>query len=346
VQLRHILFEKLKLPTDGIKKTKTGYSTAAPELEKLRPHHEIVDKIFVFRELSKLKNTYLDALPELVSEKDGRLHTSFNQTVTATGRLSSSNPNLQNIPIRSDEGQKIRRAFIAAPGYELLSLDYSQIDLRVLAHFSQDAGLQESFRRQEDIHSSVAAQIFGKKLEEVTPDDRRVAKVVNFGIVYGMSAHGLAQTLRLERHQAKEYIDRYFAKHPAVKKYMADIVAFTKQHGYVETLFGRRRNLPEINSSTFGVRGGAERMAINMPIQGTASDIVKLAMFAVAHCLADYGDRARMLLQVHDELLLEVKKGLVAEVAKRCIPAMEKVCDLTVPLVVNAKTGLNWGEMK
>lgn len=346
MQLREIIFEKLKLASADIKKTKTGFSTAASELEKLRADHEIVDQIFIYRELSKLKNTYLDALPRLVNKTTGRLHTSFNQTVTATGRLSSSNPNLQNIPIKTEEGQKIRRAFIAAPGYQLVSLDYSQIDLRVLAHFSGDAGLQEAFRKGEDIHTAVAAQIFDKPLDQVEKSDRRIAKVVNFGIVYGMSAFGLAQTLKVERSQAKEYIERYFAKHPLVRQYMKEIVAFAKQHGYVETLFGRRRNLPEINSSQFGVRGGAERMAINMPIQGTSSDIVKLAMIKVAECLQTYGEQARMLLQVHDELLLEVKKDKVDEVVKKCTAAMEQACKLAVPLKVNAEAGKNWGEME
>ncbi len=346
LQLRKIIFDKLNLGTADIKKTKTGYSTAASELEKLRSRHEIVDKIFIHRELSKLKNTYLDALPRLVNKKTGRLHTSFNQTVTATGRLSSSNPNLQNIPIKSEEGQKIRRAFIAAPGYRLISLDYSQIDLRVLAHFTRDPGLQEAFRKGEDIHSAVAARIFNKPLAQVEKNDRRIAKVVNFGIVYGMSAHGLSQTLKVERNQAKEYIERYFAKHPLVQEYMKEMAAFAKQHGYVETLFGRRRNLPEINSSQFAVRGSAERMAINMPIQGTASDIVKLAMIAVAKCLTEYGRQARMLLQVHDELLLEVKEDKVTEVVKKCTNAMEQAAKLSVPLKVNAQIGENWGAMK
>ncbi len=345
-QLREIIFEKLNLGTADIKKTKTGYSTAASELEKLRSRHNIVDEIFIYRELSKLKNTYLDALPKLVNSQTGRLHTSFNQTVTATGRLSSSNPNLQNIPIKSEEGQKIRRAFIAAPGYRLVSLDYSQIDLRVLAHFSRDPGLIDSFRKGEDIHSAVAARIFSKPLDQVQKNDRRIAKIVNFGIVYGMSAFGLSQTLKVERSQAKEYIERYFDKHPLVQQYMKEMTAFAKQHGYVETLFGRRRNLPEINSSQFAVRGSAERMAINMPIQGTASDIVKLAMIAVDQELETYGASARQLLQVHDELLLEVKDDKVSAVVKKCTMAMENAVKLSVPLVVNAEVGDNWGEMK
>lgn len=345
-QLRKIIFEKLNLGTNDIKKTKTGYSTAASELEKLRSRHKVVDEIFVYRELSKLKNTYLDSLPRLINKKTGRLHTSFNQTVTATGRLSSSNPNLQNIPIKSAAGQKIRRAFVAAPGYRLVSLDYSQIDLRVLAHFSRDSGLRASFQKGEDIHSAVAARIFNKSRDQVQRNDRRIAKVVNFGIVYGMSAFGLSQTLRVERGQAKEYIERYFEKHPRVRQYMKEMIAFAKQHGYVETLLGRRRNLPEINSSQFTVRGSAERMAINMPIQGTASDIVKLAMIAVATELKPYGSSARMLLQVHDELLLEVKKDRVAAVIEKSSRAMERAVQLSVPLKVNAETGKNWGEME
>ncbi|EKD49149.1 MAG: hypothetical protein ACD_63C00254G0006 [uncultured bacterium] len=345
-QLRKILFEKLKVSTEEIKKTKTGFSTAATELEKLRGKHEIIDHIFEYRELTKLKNTYLDALPKLVNKKTGRLHTNFNQTVTATGRLSSSNPNLQNIPIRTTDGERIRRAFVADRGYNLVSFDYSQIDLRVLAHFSEDAELVESFKNGEDVHTIVAADIFDVEPDRVTKEMRRVAKVVNFGIVYGMSSHGLSRNLKIERAKANLYIKKYFEKHPRVKDYMENIVEFARKHGYVETLFGRRRYLPEIVSSQFQVRGAAERMAINMPIQGTSSDIVKLAMVMVSKSLRDFGDKARMLLQVHDELLFEIKKDVIKSVVERCIEGMENVCELAVPLRVNVKRGRNWGDMK
>ncbi len=345
-QLREILFDKLNLPTDEIRKTKTGYSTAEKELKKLQTEHKIVDKIFEHRELTKLKNTYLDRLPELVNKKTKRVHTSFNQAVTATGRLSSSDPNLQNIPVKSGEGEKIREAFVAKPKHSLLSLDYSQIDLRVLAHYSQDKALLESFRGGEDIHASVASRLFDKSIGEVNKDERRIAKTVNFGIVYGMSAFGLSERLQLDRKKAKEYIERYFAKHPQVEEYMTAIKEYVKKNEYVETLFGRRRYLPEIKSSQFAVRGSAERMAINMPIQGTSSDIMKLAMIAVAKKLESYKDEAKMLLQVHDELLLEVATGKTNEVAKICTKAMQDVCKLDVPLIVNAKSGDNWAQMK
>jgi DNA polymerase I len=345
-QLREILFTKLKLPTTDIKKTKTGYSTAVGELMKLRRQSRVVDKIFRYRELTKLKNTYVDALPKLVNTKTGRLHTSFNQTVTATGRLSSSNPNLQNIPVRSDEGRKIRRAFVAAPGYKLLSLDYSQIDLRVLAHFTEDKALLETFQAGGDIHTAVAARVFEVAPEKVTPNQRRIAKVVNFGIIYGMSAFGLSQTLQTERAEAQKYIDKYFSKHPQVRDYMEKIVAFAKKYGYVDTLFGRRRLLPEINSSQYLVRSSAERMAINMPIQGTSSDIVKLAMNAVAELVKNSQIEARMLLQVHDELLFEVKPKKAQDISRRLISAMENCCQLKVPLTVNAKIGDNWSDME
>ncbi len=346
MQLREILYEKMKLPTEDIKKTKTGFSTAEKELQKLRSKHKIVDKIFKYRELTKLKNTYLDTLPKLVNDKTGRLHTSFNQTVTATGRLSSSDPNLQNIPVRSDEGQEIRRAFVAEKGYKFLSLDYSQIDLRILAHYTEDPALLKTFREGGDIHAAVGSRVFDVPVDKVTANQRRIAKVVNFGIVYGMSAFGLSQTLQIEREEAQQYIDKYFDKHPRVKDYMKEIVEYAKRNNYVETLFGRRRYLPEINSSQYQVRSGAERMAINMPIQGTSSDIVKLAMIAVAESLASYGDDARMLLQVHDELLFEVKEAKLAEVEKQVISEMENCCQLKVPLTVHAKIGNNWSDME
>lgn len=345
-QLREVLFEKLKVSTEDIKKTKTGFSTSAGELEKLRDKHPIVKKLFEYRELAKLKNTYLDALPRLVNKKTGRVHTGFNQTITSTGRLSSSNPNLQNIPIRTEQGKRIRKAFIADEGCKLVSFDYSQIDLRVLAHYSKDRAFLESFKRGEDIHKSTAAAIFGVSPTQILRGMRRVAKIVNFGIVYGMSEYGLARTLKIDQNRAKYYIKKFFEKHPKIKEYMKEIVEFAKKHHYVETLFGRRRYLPEISSSQYVIRSSAERMAINMPIQGTAADIIKLAMVDIMKIgnLIDQGHK--VLLQVHDELVFEVKKDKVKAFIPKIKKVMESVTKLSVPLVVNAKVGDNWEEME
>ncbi len=346
-QLKEILFKKLKLSTSNLKTTKTGISTAAGELEKLRGKHQIVEYVLRYRELNKLKNTYIDALPLLVNKKTKRLHTTFNQTVTATGRLSSSDPNLQNIPIRTPEGKKLRRAFVANKGFKLLSLDYSQIDLRVMAHYSEDPGLIDAFKRTKDIHSETAAKIFGVKVSQVIPGMRRVAKTVNFGVLYGMSPFGLSESLSISREKAKHYIETYFKKYARVKDYVEKVLDFAKKNEYVETMFGRRRYLPEINASNFIVRSGAERMAINMPIQGTSADIIKYAMVDVQKLVQEkWAKHAKMILQVHDELVFEVRENRVKEFAKEVKKIMEEVVKINVPINVDAEIGDNWEELE
>lgn len=345
-QLKEILFKKLKLSTTNLKTTKTGISTAAGELEKLRGKHQIVEYILRYRELNKLKNTYIDALPALVNNTTQRLHTTFNQTVTATGRLSSSDPNLQNIPIRTPEGKKLRRAFVARKGYKLLSLDYSQIDLRVMAHYSEDPGLIEAFKKTKDIHSETAAKIFGVKVSQVLPGMRRVAKTVNFGVLYGMSPFGLSESLAISREKAKHYIETYFKKHVRVKDYVEKVLDFAKKNEYVETMLGRRRYLPEINASNFAVRSGAERMAINMPIQGTSADIIKYAMVDVQKLIeSKWSNHAKMILQVHDELVFEVRENRAKEFAKEVKEIMEKIVQINVPINVDVEVGDNWEEL-
>ncbi|MDH3394190.1 MAG: DNA polymerase I, partial [Desulfobulbaceae bacterium] len=338
-QLGEILFEELKLPHG--RKTKTGYSTDAKVLEKLALQHELPATVMTHRNLSKLKSTYVDKLATLTHPKTGRIHTSFNQTITATGRLSSSNPNLQNIPIRTEEGQRIRQAFIAAPGYKFLAADYSQIDLRVLAHYSQDGALLEAFRNNEDVHLRTAAEIFRVNTAFITAPMRRVAKTINFGIVYGMSAFGLASQLNLSRKEAGTFIERYFDLYGGVKKFMEDIVANAHRDGFVTTLLHRRRPLPEISSSNKTRREFAERTAINTPIQGTAADIIKLAMLKATRALAQTDLSARLLLQIHDELVFEVKEDELAETEALVKKAMESVLDLDVPLLVNITVGDN-----
>ncbi|MDO8667491.1 MAG: DNA polymerase I [bacterium] len=346
-QLREILFEKLAIPALGIGKNKTGFSTGADELAKLRGLHPIIDLIQEYRELSKLANTYIDALPELVSKKTGRLHTSFNQTVAATGRLSSAEPNLQNIPIRTELGREIRKAFIADKGYKLLSLDYSQIELRLAAHMSGDKKMVKAFLNGEDIHTATAAEINQVALSEVTQAMRREAKAVNFGILYGQGPHGLAQGADIPYARAKEFIDKYFVVYEGVKKFVDKTIEGARQSGYVETLFGRRRFLPEINSSAVQIRKGAERMAINTPLQGTAADIIKVAMIKIKEMIdSEYGEKLKLLLQVHDELVFEVKSDLVGEAAEKIKIIMEQAMKLKVPIVVEAKQGDNWGEME
>ncbi|HEX4923689.1 MAG TPA: DNA polymerase I [Bdellovibrionales bacterium] len=334
-QLGHILFDKLKLPAG--KKTKTGYSTDSGVLEKLCDEFPICRKILEYRELTKLKSTYVDALPLLVSPDDGRLHTTFNQAVTTTGRLSSTNPNLQNIPIRTPRGSGIRRAFIANEGCELISADYSQIELRVLAHITDDPALKRAFADNLDIHTATASEIFGVKLKEVTPELRRAAKAVNFGIAYGMSAFGLAERLEMPRKQAQDIIQRYFTRFANVREYMTTIVETAKSQRYVETIFGRRRYIDELFSKNGQIRAFGERAAINAPIQGSASDIVKKAMIEVDK-VAEFD----LLLQVHDELIFEGStKGTKAEITK-VKRVMENVVELKVPLVVDAGSGPNW----
>lgn len=345
-QLSKILFEKLRLPTETVKKLTSGYSTAADELEKLRSEHEIVSRILAYRETAKLLNTYVDVLPELVHE-DGRIHTSFNQVVTATGRLSSSDPNMQNIPIRTEEGREVRKAFVAPPGKLLYSLDYSQIDLRVLAHYSQDRLLLEAFAGGKDIHRATAAKIFEITESQVLPEMRRIAKVVNFGVIYGMSPYGLAQTLGIARERADRYIKAYFAQHSGVTAYINKVKEFVRANGYVETVLGRRRYIHDLDAKNFALRAAAERMAINMPIQGTAADIIKLAMVQIDEQLQkDEWKEIKLLLQVHDELLFEAPRDLGKKFITVAKKIMEESYHLKVPIVVELKTGSSWGEMQ
>ncbi len=351
-QLREILFEKLAIPTDGIAKTKTGLSTAADELAKLKDLHPIIKLIQEYRELTKLANTYIDALPKLVNSKTGRLHTSFNQSVTATGRLSSSDPNLQNIPIRTELGREIRKAFIANKSHKLLSLDYSQVELRLAAHMSGDKKMIKAFCNGADIHQMTAAEINQVAPEAVTREMRRQAKAINFGIIYGQGPHGLSQGADIPYWRAKEFIEQYFAIYKDVKKFIDQTIEQARKKGHIETLFGRRRYLPEINSSVMQVRKTAERMAVNTPLQGTAADMIKMAMIEIQsliNCEFNANHReydVKMLLQVHDELLFEIKSDKVEEVAKKLKDIMENVIKLKVPVVVDVKVGDNWGEMR
>ena len=339
-QLSHILFEKLNLPV--VRKTKTGFSTDEEVLNILSSQHELPKKLIEYREIQKLKSTYIDSLLELADKDTQRVHTSFNQAITATGRLSSSSPNLQNIPIKSDYGKMIRKGFICEKGNILLSADYSQIDLRSMAHVSGDKALTRAFNNGEDIHSATANEVFGK----VDPETRRLAKTINFGIVYGQSAFSLGQQLGISNHQAKEYIDSYFLKYSGVKEWMENIVKEARQNGYVSTLLGRIRYLPDINAKNGQIRGFSERMALNTPIQGTSADIIKAAMIEVDKKLKDTGLKAIMLLQVHDELVFEVP----VDEEKKALPliktTMENAVKLNVPIVADLKIGHNWLEMK
>ncbi len=342
-QLGVILFEKLGMPV--IKKTKTGYSTGVEVLEELHDKHEIIPLIMEYRQLSKLKSTYVDALPPLINKDSGRLHTSFNQMVTATGRLSSTDPNLQNIPIRTEEGREIRKAFIPqGDDWYLLAADYSQVELRVLAHISGDNNLIEAFKNGDDIHTQTASEVFEVEADEVTSDMRRHAKVINFGIAYGMSPYGLARDLSISRKEAENYINKYFARFSGVKKYMDDVVETAKKNGYITTIFDRRRYIPEINSRNFHKRNFARRAAINTPIQGSAADIMKKAMINVYNKLKNVNLRANMLLQVHDELVLEVHKDDLSELAKLLKNEMENAVKLDVPLIVDLQIAKNWKE--
>ena len=344
-QLGVVLFEELGLPVR--KKTKTGYSTNAEVLESLRLEHPIVDQILAYRLWSKLKSTYLDGIAGLIRTDTGRVHTNFNQTVTATGRLSSSDPNLQNIPVRTEEGRMIRALFEPGEGYDcLLSADYSQIELRLLAHMSGDENFIDAFKRGQDIHARTAAEVFGIPLEEVTPELRRHAKAVNFGIVYGISDFGLARNLHISRKEAGDYISRYFTRYPGVRAFMDKVVAEAHETGYVTTMFGRRRELPAIKSRNFNQRMLAERMAMNTPIQGTAADVIKLAMIAAYRKLREAGLKSRILLQVHDELVLEVKESELETVQAILHEAMEHVVSLSVPLSIDVHWGRNWAEAK
>lgn len=339
VQLQKLLFEDLQLDKAGIKSTQKGVSTAASELEKLQGLHPVIDLIMKYRELTKLQSTYVRTLPKLVDEK-GRIHTQFSQVVAATGRLSSSDPNLQNIPIRSELGNQIRKAFVAPKGYELLSLDYSQFELRIIAHLSDDKQLKQIFLDGRDIHDEVS-----KKLGV----DRRAAKAINFGIIYGLSAFGLSQGLKIDPKTAKQYIDAYFATYPQLAQYLVDTKKIVREKGYVETLYGRRREIPEIQASNAIVRAAAERMAINAPAQGTEADIMKLAMIRthewLEHEYSGKSERPYLVLQVHDSLLLETPKDLTQSVGDKIKEIMEKSADLSVPLIVDCSVGTNWGEL-
>ena len=340
-QLGVILFEKMQIP--GGKKTKTGYSTAVDVLEKLQEDYPIVGKIMEYRTYSKLNSTYAEGLSNYVGE-DQRIHGSFQQMVTATGRLSSTEPNLQNIPIRTEMGRVFRSVFIPKEGSVFLDADYSQVELRLLASLSKDEKLIEAYRKDADIHRVTASEVFHVPLDSVTPELRRNAKAVNFGIVYGISAFGLSEGLSISRQEAKEYIERYFATYPKVKEYLDGEVAFAKEHSYVKTLFGRRRPLPEIHASNFMRRSFSERVAMNAPIQGTAADIIKKAMVLVDQKLQEKQCKSRIVLQIHDELLLEVEKEELDTVKEILVSAMENVVSLPVPLIVEATVGNNWDE--
>ncbi len=344
VQLRQILFEKLEIPTTDIKKGKTGYSTASSELQKIKDIHPIVEKVEEYRELFKLKTTYLDPLP-MLADGESRLHTTFNQAVTATGRLSSSEPNLQNIPIRTDLGQLIRTAFEAAPGHRLVSADYSQIELRIAAHLSGDVRMITTFLGGEDIHTATAARVGKVKLDKVTDKMRRAAKALNFGIIYGMSTFGFAQSAGVSQEEAKEFIRKYFENYPQVAQFLDEVKIFAREKGYVETELGRRRYIPEINSGNAQLRNQAERMAVNMPIQGLAADIIKLAMIEAEKLIAEKHSAARMVLQIHDELLFEVPERDAEKFAEDMQNLMENIYKISVPLVARIKIGDNWGEI-
>ncbi len=344
-QLGVILFEKLGLPV--IKKTKTGYSTNIEVLEKLKGEHEIIEKIIEYRQVMKLKSTYSEGLLNVIDPKDGRIHSSFNQTITATGRISSTEPNLQNIPVRMEMGRRIRRVFVPTDeDYVLVDADYSQIELRVLAHISGDPTFIDAFKNNQDIHLRTASEVLGIPIDEVTPEQRNDAKAVNFGIVYGISDYGLARNLGISRAEAHQYIENYFKRYPGIKEYMEKIVELGKKQGYVTTLMGRRRYLPELSSRNFNTRSFGERIAMNTPIQGTAADIIKKAMNDVYYELKARGLRSKLVLQVHDELIIDTYKPELEEVKEILKDKMEKAIELSVPLVVDIGVGTNWYNAK
>jgi DNA polymerase-1 len=341
-QLGTVLFEKLALPVT--KKTKTGYSTDMEVLAGLAPLHPLPAEVLRYRSLIKLKNTYVDALPRLVNPETGRIHTSYNQTGTVTGRLSSSDPNLQHIPVRTEEGRVIRRAFVADPGFHLLAADYSQIELRILAHYSRDEVLMAGFQKGEDIHLRTAAEVFGVDTNAVTADMRRQAKTINFGIIYGMSPFGLARELGISQAVARAFIQRYFERYPGVRAYVEQTQLRAREQGFVTTLFQRRRDLPDISSRNRNLRQIAERTAINTPIQGSAADMMKLAMIEIDSALETKGLPARMIMQVHDELVFEVEREAISEVTALVRERMESAARLEVPLVVAVGHGPIWDE--
>ncbi len=343
-QLNDVLFGKLGLSAEGVRKTTHGFSTAADVLDNMRGDHPIIGKILDYRELTKLKGTYVDALPALVNPRTGRVHTSYNQTGASTGRLSSSNPNLQNIPIRTETGREVRRAFIAPPGMKLLAVDYSQVELRIMAHVSQEPTLLEAFEQGQDIHAATAAIVNNIPIDQVTRSQRSFAKRVNFGLLYGMGAFRLARDSELTLAQANEFIKTYFDRLPRVQLYMEQAKQIAKDTGYLTTLFGRRRTFPGLVQGNFNARQQAEREAINMPIQGTAADIIKKAMIDLHPLLDDLG--ACMILQVHDELVLEVPEDRVQEAAEVVVRVMEGACKLDAPLKANAQAGRNWRDVE
>jgi len=344
-QVGEVLFEELKI-VDKPAKTKTGqYSTSEDVLSKLENKHPIVRRILDYRELVKLKNTYVDVLPELIHSRTGRIHTTFNQVVAVTGRLSSDNPNLQNIPIRTARGREIRKAFVPrGDDYVLFSADYSQIELRIIAELSKDAGMLEAFRTGHDIHAATAAKVYGVPIGDVTSDQRRNAKMVNFGIIYGISAFGLADRLNISRTEAKSIIESYFRQYPSIKDYMDESIEQAKAKGYVETILGRRRYLRDINSANATVRGFAERNAINAPIQGSAADMIKIAMVRIHQDIRDRNLRSRMVLQVHDELVFDAHKDELDELKKLVEDRMTTALPLNVPIEVGMGSGRNWLE--
>ena len=339
-QIQEILYERMDLPV--LKKTPKGApSTAEEVLQELAIDHELPRLILEHRSLGKLKSTYTDKLPTMINVRTGRVHTSYHQAVAATGRLSSSDPNLQNIPIRTEEGRRIREAFIAPTGKKIVALDYSQIELRIMAHLSEDETLLHAFNNDLDIHRATAADIFTTDLDQVSDEQRRHAKAVNFGLIYGMSAFGLAKQLRVERKQAQSYIDQYFAQYPGVKDYMESTREFARENGFVETVFGRRLYLPDINARNGNVRQYAERTAINAPMQGTAADIIKKAMIEVDASIAS-NESVSMIMQVHDELVFEVSAEQVDSICQELLDIMQNIVDLKVPLIVDAGVGENW----
>jgi len=344
-QLEQVLFYELNLPRG--RRTKTGFSTDAAVLEDLRPAHPAIDKILEWRAYTKLRSTYVDALPLLLDPTTGRLHTTFHQAIASTGRLSSTDPNLQNIPIRSELGRRIRHTFVAGgDDVALLAADYSQIELRIMAHVSGDVHLKEAFERRADIHRETAARVLRKDPADVNADERSMAKMVNFGLAYGMSDFGLASRANISRQAAQEFINSYFAAYSGISYYMMHIKDIAREQGYVSTLFGRRRWIPELQARNSALRGAGERMAINMPIQGTAADIVKIAMIRLYERMTRSGTRARMLLQVHDELLLEVPDAEVKDVRELVRSEMVGAYDLDPPLAVEVGVGENWAEAK
>ncbi|GFF08316.1 hypothetical protein SM139_3383 [Stenotrophomonas maltophilia] len=342
-QLQAVLFDELKLP--AVVKTPKGQpSTNEEALEAIADQHELPRVILDYRGLAKLRSTYTDKLPEMVNPDTGRVHTSYHQSGAATGRLSSSDPNLQNIPIRTEDGRRIRRAFIAPEGFQLLAADYSQIELRIMAHLSEDPGLVRAFEQGADVHRATAAEVFGRTLEEVTPNERRAAKAINFGLMYGMSAFGLARNLGIDRGQAQDYVALYFSRYPGVRDFMERMRQQARDQGYVETLFGRRLYLNDIHARNQGLRAGAERAAINAPMQGTAADIIKRAMVDVDQWLRDSSAPARMILQVHDELVFETESSFVEDLRLQVVERMSQAAKLRVPLVVDTGVGNNWDE--